>query len=285
MGLIVNGEKIEDSVIRHEFERLKPDYEMVFKDQSPEQQKAQLLEWSKENVIERLLISQHARKHASAIPQAEVESALAKIKEQCQKHGQPLKELSSKDEKEIKKDIEMQMKIEQVMQDVCKDIPEPSEKDVLEYYDKNKEQFKTAGQVRVAHVIKHINWQADEKTAYNAIKKAEDELKNGTAFELLVDKYTDCPDNGGDLGYITKGQMVEEFEDVVFKLGTGQVSDVFRTRFGFHIAKVYDKRPAVVPDIEEVKNPIANMLMEKARDKAVEEFVDRLRSKAKVQEI
>ena len=283
MSIIINGEKIEDSVIRHEFERLRPDYEKAFSDQSPDKQKKQLLEWSKENVIEKLLVRQYAKKHGSAIAQADVESALVQIKEQYQGRGQSAEELSDEDEKKIKADIELQMKIEQVMQDVCKDIPEPSQGDVQAYYDENKEQFKAVEQVRVAHIVKHINWQTDEAAAHNAIKKACDELQTDVAFELLVDKYSDCTDNGGDLGYITKGQMVEEFEDVVFNLGPGQVSEVFRTRFGFHIAKVYDKKPTVFPGIEEAKEPIANMLMAKAKDKAFEEFVDRLRSNAEIQ--
>jgi len=172
-----------------------------------------------------------------------------------------------------------------MLQDVCKDIPGPSEKAVLEFYNENKEQFKSAEQVRVGHIVKHINWQTDEATAHNIIRKAQDELKNGAVFETLVAKYSDCPDNGGDLGYITKGQMVEEFEDVVFNLGVNQVSNVFRTRFGFHIARLYDRKPAVIPALKEVKEHVVSELKEQMRNKAIDEFVDRLKSKAKIEEI
>ena len=82
MTLFVNGEKIEESEIKREFERLKPHYEQTFKDQNPEQQESQLLDWSKENVIEMVLIRQEAKKNADPIPEAELESVLAKIKEQ-----------------------------------------------------------------------------------------------------------------------------------------------------------------------------------------------------------
>jgi len=79
--------------------------------------------------------------------------------------------------------------------------------------------------------------------------------------------------------------MVEEFEDVVLKLGPGEVSDVFRTRFGFHIAKLYDRKPAVLLSTEEVKGRIAEELKEQVRRKAVDEFVDTLKDKAKIEEI
>jgi len=61
MAIIVNGEKIEDSAIQQEVERLRPDYERVFSDQDPKEREAQLADWSRENVIERVLINQEAK--------------------------------------------------------------------------------------------------------------------------------------------------------------------------------------------------------------------------------
>ena len=285
MTLIVNGEKIEDSLIQQEVERLRPHYEQVFRDQDPKEQRAQLFDWSRENVIERVLVNQEAKNIDAGIPQARIESALEQVKKQYQNQGQSPQQLSAEDEEKIKEDIKSQMRVEWMLQDVCKDIPGPSEKAVLEFYNENKEQFKSAEQVRVAHIVKHINWQTDEATAHNIIRKAQDALKNGAVFETLVAKYSDCPENGGDLGYITRGQMVEEFEDVVFNLGVNEASDVFRTRFGFHIAKLYDRKPAVIPAIKEVKKQVVSELKGQMRSKAIDEFVDRLKSKAKIEEI
>jgi len=285
MTLIVNGEKIEDSLIQQEVERLRPHYEQVFREQKPQEQKAQLFDWSRENVIERVLINQEVKNIDAGIPQARIESALEQVKKQYQSQGQPPQQLSAEEQEKIKQGIELQMRVEWMLQDVCKDIHGPSEKAVLEFYNENKEQFKSAEQVRVAHIVKHINWQTDEATAHNIIRKTQDELKKGAVFETLVAKYSDCPDNGGDLGYITKGQMVEEFEDVVFNLGDGEVSDVFRTRFGFHIAKVYNRKPAVVPELEEVKSGIVDALEKQMRGEAIDEFIDGLKNKAKIEEI
>jgi len=285
MTLIVNGEKIEDSLIQQEVERLRPHYEKVFRDQDPQEQKAQLFDWSRENVIEKVLINQEAKKCNCRITNDEVESALAEMKERYKSRGQLSGELGVEDEKKIREDVRLQMRVERMLHDVCKDIPTPLQEAVLEYYEENKERFKSSEQVKVVHIVKHINWQADEAAAHNIISKAHDELKNGAVFETLVAKYSDCPENGGDLGYITRGQMVEEFEDVVFNLGVNEVSDVFRTRFGYHIAKLYDRKPAVIPALKEVKNQVVSELKEQMRSKAIDEFVDRLKSKAKIEEI
>ena len=99
-----------------------------------------------------------------------------------------------------------------------------------------------------------------------------------------MSKYSDCADSGGDLGYVTRGQLVEEFEDVVFNLNIGQVSDIFRTRFGFHIAKLYDRRPPAIPPLKEVKDQIVEQVVEQKREQALGEYLDALRSKATVEE-
>jgi parvulin-like peptidyl-prolyl isomerase len=82
-----------------------------------------------------------------------------------------------------------------------------------------------------------------------------------------------------------RGQMVEEFEDVIFNLGVGQVSDIFRTRFGFHIAKVYAREPAAVAALEDVKGRITELLSEQIRSEAIDNFIDGLRNEAKIEEV
>lgn len=284
MTLIVNGQKIEEETIQQEFERLKPHYEQAFKDQSPKEQKAQLLDWAKENVIEMVLIRQEANTKGAPIPKEELDSIFAKMKEQYADAEQFYKDFETEDDAKIKETIEMQIKVERKLEDIAKDLPQPSKEDIDKFYDQNKDQLQSPEQIRISHIVKHINWQTDETTAENITKKALDELKKGAVFETLVEKYSDCPENGGDLGYITRGQMVEEFEDVAFNLGAGQASDVFRTRFGFHIAKLYDRKPSALPELKEVKDQIVNALKEQAKSKAIDEFIDKLKSKAKIEE-
>lgn len=284
MTLIVNGQKIEEAEIKSEFERLKPHYEQAFKDQNAQEQKAQLLDWSKENVIEMVLIRQEAKTNGAPISKDDLDSVFTKTKEQYADTEQFYKDFETDDEAKIKETIRMQIQVERKLEDICKDLPGPSKEDIDKFYDQNKEQFKSPEQIKVSHIIKHINWQADEAAAENVIKKALEELKKGEVFETLAQKYSDCPENGGDLGYITRGKMVEEFEDVVFNLAVGQASGVFRTRFGFHIAKLYDRKPPALTELKEVKDQIVNTLQEQAKSKTIDDFIDKLKSKAKIEE-
>jgi parvulin-like peptidyl-prolyl isomerase len=285
MALIVNGEKIENSAIQQEVERLRPDYERVFADQDVEEREAQLLDWSRENVIEKILINQDAENNGDKIPPDQVQAALERLKEQYDDPEKLYKDFNAENDEQIKKDIEKQMRVEQRISRLCKNMPKPSQAAIRKYYEENQEHFKSGERARVAHIVKYVNWQTDEQTAYEAISQAYEELKSGVAFETVVDKHTDCADSGGDLGFVMRGQMVEEFEDVIFNLGVGQVSDIFRTRFGFHIAKVYAREPAVVAALEDVKGRITELLSEQIRSEAIDNFIDGLRNEAKIEEV
>jgi len=284
MTLIVNGEKIAETDVQQETERLRPRYEEVFADRDPKEREAQLLEWSRENVIERVLLRQEAKKNGADIPSDEVEAALAKLKEQYTEPEALYQALGLDSDEKIRETIEFQMKTERKINEIYDSAPSPSEEAARRYYEENKGQFKSDEQVRVAHIVKYVNWQTDEATAIKMITQAHDEVKNGAPFEAVVEKYTDCGDSGGDIGYVMRGQMVEEFEDVVFNLNPGQVSDVFRTRFGFHLAKVYDRRPPTIPEFGAVKKRVTDELKEQMKEQALGDYLDKLRSVATIEE-
>jgi len=284
MAIVVNGERIEDRDIQQEVQRLRPSYEQAFTEMDPAKREAQLCEWSKENIIERTLLRQEAKSSGSAVPAADVEAAFARLKEQYEKPEDLYKEFEADSDDKIRAMIELQMKVEHKIREVYATAPEPSESEIRDYYEQNKEQFQSGEQIRIAHVVKYVNWQTDETTAMETVTRAREEIERGATFEAVVEKYTDCADSGGDLGYVMHGQMVEEFEDVVFNLSPGQVSDVFRTRFGYHIAKVYDRKPPTVPDLKDIKKQITEAVREQKREQALGEYLDQLRSKAVVEE-
>ncbi|HPS55130.1 MAG TPA: peptidylprolyl isomerase [Sedimentisphaerales bacterium] len=280
MTLTVNGESIDESLVTKEYQRLKPHYDNVFKNQTPEEQEEQLYDWSRENVIEMVLLRQYAVKNTPAIPRGAIDLAFKEILAQYQ--GQ-VPEFTDEDEKQIRFNIELQMKIERLLQQIASELPKPSDKDIAEYYRDNKERLITPESVRVSHIIKRIGYKVDEATALSVMQQAQQQLNDGMIFSSVVAQYSDSPDNDGDLGYIARGQAVEEFEDVIFKLGPGQTSPVFKTRFGFHIAKVYEKRPAALPELDTIKEQIAQCVTEQFRKDKIDAFVDDLKEKAVIE--
>jgi parvulin-like peptidyl-prolyl isomerase len=285
MSLIINGEKVEDSVIRKEVERLRPDYEKAFVDMEPKERETQLLDWSKENVIERTLLKQEIKNTDSAIPKDHIETILARLKKEYENPQELYEDFDAEDDGKLKEVIELMLKTEQRFSELYKDLPQPTQAEIEKFYEENKEQFRSSDGVRAAHIVKYVNWRNDEAAAHNAIRQALDEIEKGTPFEVVIDKYTDDPNSGNISYYFTKGEDVEEFEDVIFNLGVGKVSDIFRTRYGFHIAKVYERKPGTIASLKEVKKQIVEKLTDELRQMAVNEFIDQLKNKAKIEEI
>lgn len=286
MALKVNGEEIQETWIQEEADRLRPHYQSVFSDQTPEEQEAQLLQWSKENVIERVLLQQHAKNDARPVAAELIDKAYAELVEQEGGEDTFLKNanLTRDDVPQIKADLELQIRLDRLMSDLTGKVEPPSEDEARKYYQQNKSEFITSEHVHAAHIVVDVDENTSEKEAHEKILAAQKELQDGKNFEELANTYSSCPGDGVDLGFFPRGQMVQSFEDVVFAMKPGEISDVIRTEFGYHIAKVYEKRPPRAVLFDRVKEQILQHLYDEKRNKAVEDFVDQLREQAVIEE-
>ncbi len=286
MALYVNGEKIADKEIETEMEKLRPDYERVFVEQSAAEQEKQLRDWSRENVIEAVLMRQAARNDAEPVPTEFVEQAFQALVDEQGGMDKLFENLgtSFESEEQLKKDIEQRLRLERLIAKVNDEAGEPSEKEILHYYESHVNKFTFPETVRASHIVKHITPDVEPEQAKQELDKVLIELKNGADFAELAQKHSDCPDRGGDLGFFARGQMVERFEEVVFDMQIGDISDVFETEFGFHIAAVTDKKPSVPCPLEEVRDVVVRELKQEMQQKAIEKFVDAEKEKALIEE-
>jgi peptidyl-prolyl cis-trans isomerase D len=140
--------------------------------------------------------------------------------------------------------------------------------DVQRYYNDNIAQYQTPEQIRASHIL--LNTAGKDEAAVQ--KQAEDLLKQvraGADFAALAMKFSEDEGskvNGGDLDYFSRGRMVPEFETAAFGLQPGQVSDVVKSQFGFHIIKVVDKKAGVTRTFDEVRPQIEQQLKAQRTD-------------------
>jgi peptidyl-prolyl cis-trans isomerase D len=157
-------------------------------------------------------------------------------------------------------------------------IPEDTLK---QQYQANIQQYEVPTQVHVQHILFKTVGQTDAEVEETR-KKAEDvlkQLKKGAKFDELAKKYSEDPgskDKGGDLSWIRQGQTVPEFEKAAFSLAPGQISDLVKTQYGFHIIKVLEKQTAHTKPFEEVKDSIRTPLLLSAADKQASDTADQL---------
>ncbi len=286
MTLYVNGEKVESETIEQEINRLRPEYEQMFADMDAQKREDQLTQWSKENVIERVIIRQEAEK----IEDDFSDQMHKQYDEIMSKNGGEEKFYSARGldisvKPDLEKDLELQLKVKHLIDKITGKAAGPTSKEIQQFYNENKERFTIPQMVRAVHIVKNIAPDQENPDIFAQIQQAADELAAGAKIEDVVAKYSDCPSNGGDLGYFARGKMVPDFEDAVFDIGIGEVTPIFRTEFGYHIAKVIDKKPPRECGLDEVNEYIVKQLSEKAKEKAVEKFLDEKMSKAVIKEV
>jgi len=154
--------------------------------------------------------------------------------------------------------------------------------DVLkQQYQANIQQYQVPNRVHVEHILFMTVGKTDAEVE-EIKKKAEDvlkQVKKGEKFEDLAKKYSEDPgskDKGGDLSWITQGQTVPEFEKTAFSLSPGQVSDLVKTQYGFHIIKVLEKETAHTKPFEEVKDSLRANFLPTQADKEASAIADQL---------
>jgi peptidyl-prolyl cis-trans isomerase C len=154
-------------------------------------------------------------------------------------------------------------------------------------YEDATKQMSGQEEVRARHILFRVtdpSNQALSKAAEDKVKATIERLKKGEDFATLAQTLTEDPSgkqNGGDLGFFTRDQMVPEFSEVAFRLEKGQVSDPIKTQFGWHVLKVEDKRQRAAPPFEQVREEIEQF----ATRKAQVDLVTKLRADAKIERL
>jgi peptidyl-prolyl cis-trans isomerase C len=159
---------------------------------------------------------------------------------------------------------------------------------VKAYYDANLESFKQPEQVKARHILVKLEEQAEESKKTEAREKIEmvqGKLKKGEDFSTLAKEYSEGPSSskGGDLGYFSRGQMVKPFEDAAFAMQPGEVSEIVKTRFGYHLIEVTDKKPETTVAYDEIKDRLGQYLKQQKLQKEMALYVETLKSKARVE--
>jgi peptidyl-prolyl cis-trans isomerase D len=143
--------------------------------------------------------------------------------------------------------------------------------DVQRYYNDNLQQYQTPEQVRASHILLNTGGK-DEAAVRTQAESILAQAKAGADFAELAKKFSEDEGskvNGGDLNYFGRGRMVPEFETVAFSLPAGQISDLVKTQYGFHIIKVVDKRPATTQTLDEVRPQIQQQLSAQIADQQI----------------
>ncbi|MCG8687046.1 MAG: peptidylprolyl isomerase, partial [Desulfobacterales bacterium] len=238
-------------------------------------------EWACENLIEQVLFRQVAENSPDPIDNEKVNEVFENMCSQSDSKEEFLQKAEATED-QLRQQIISGLKVERLRDQILASSQVPTDEELKVYYDKNTEQFLQPELVHAAHIVLHSDPGVSPESLKDKIDELHRQLQEGTSFETIASQYSSCPDSGGDLGWFPRGQMVQSFEEIVFGLEPGVISEPFETEFGWHIAKVIDKSPEQVISFENAREHIVEQLEEDLQQKALDNFIDAEKEKADI---
>jgi len=276
----VNGEEISLAELNTQVEQLKKQYPTMFEGSDGEGRLLDFKQRLLDNLINAKLVEAAAKEKGVSVTDADVEAQIKQLKAGFQDTAQFEQALKSAgmDEEGLKKQVREQLVTQNLIEKISANAKEPTAAEVKAYYDANKAQFEQKASTRASHIL----FKADDKAT---AEKVLAELKAGGDFAALAKKYSQDPGsaaNGGDLGWPTT-PYVAEFEAALAKLKPGQMSQLVKTTYGWHIIKATETRKASTQSLEDAKDQIVQILQQQEKADAYQKFVDGLRKKADIE--
>ena len=243
-----------------------------------------------DELISTELLFQESRRKGIIVPDAEVDDKYNALIEAIPR-DLDLERISDEmglSEADIKNEFRRAMSVQRLM-DMDKNFDNQVSDDAIRaYYDANPGKFTITGPTKVSHILIKVDHNSKPEKKAMARRESEsilEKIKAGEDFSELAKAYSHCPSkiNGGDIGYIKKGQTVKPFEDAAFSLKQGQVSDIVETRFGYHILKIMDKKPETRLEFDEVKTQVSKFLNDEKTTRYQNNYVNKLKQAAVIE--
>lgn len=256
----INGEVVYASDLAREVAAIGRQYGI---DLNSDQGRAQRNEISRivlDQLIEQRIILQEARRRAALGTDAQVDEALAEIQANFPSESEFQFALDQRGLtlNDLRDRLRTNITVQNLQGKVSKATV--SEEEIQKFYQGNRKDFDQPEQVRVRHILVETEAEARFVLA---------RLNRGEKFEDLAKQLSKDPgsrEQSGDLGFIGRGQLVPEFERVAFTLQPGQVSDVVKTQFGYHIIQMVERKTAQPSKLEQVREQIRRQLLSKKQE-------------------
>lgn len=291
MSIRVNGERIPEQAVLTELKRLIDFYSQHLPKDELGRQMDTLVKRAREHAIgTRLLLDEVKRRHVQ-VPEAEVDASVAAMARKAGGDAALDAMLARQhlSREQLRASIRAGKQLDQLIARVTSAEPEPSEADLQAHYEKHADRYATPDQVQVRHILLKPagSGEADRAAVRSRLQALKRQLEEGEDFGELAAAFSECPSGkeaGGSLGWVGRGTTVPEFDELVFDMEVGAISDVLETGLGFHLVEKLDEQEGEPVPFEEVKERIRDLLRHERRGHALTRFVDRLREAAVIEE-
>lgn len=241
-----------------------------------------------ERLIEEKLIDQEAKRSGIKAAAKEIDGAIEEIKRRNSVTQEDMERALAKEGltlEAFKKDIEKKIIRTKVVQWAVKVEPNMGEKELRDFYLKNSDRYRTEESYRPGHILFKVPKEAAPEEVREIRAKCQKvlgKIKAGEDFGELAILYSEdiSSKDRGDLGVFKKGELLPAFEKEALRLNIGEVSNIVRTDFGFHIIRLLDRKGADPLPYEDIKEKVRQDYLEREFEKGLKQFLTTLRGKS-----
>jgi len=223
---------------------------------SPQERKSAL-----NRLIDRYLLLHQAMTTGLSVSDSEFDDALFESLEEMDTAPRDMEQTRNLD---LEEQTRRRVIIRKYVHNYCFKSIEISEQQLLNFYEDQKEVFVIPETVHAAHILVCGSGPDSARKA----SRIRSEISTQEDFRRVCGTSSDCPSSPrcGDLGWFPRGRMISELEEVAFALRPGQISEAFKSRFGWHILLLIDRKPAQIASFEDVKDSLKARLVHLKRE-------------------
>jgi parvulin-like peptidyl-prolyl isomerase len=287
------GAEVVDRILAHVNSRIitqsafEARYEQVIHEQGPPPDAARAEEIRKtlfNTLIDEALIEDRARDLDLITNDKEIEDQIRRLKEEnkvtTDAEFEKALEASGLTIEKLRDQLRNAGTVQRVIGREVQSKVDTSDDALRAVYEREKEKYRIPEKAHLAEIL--ISRGDDAAAGLQRVSAAVDALRSGTKFEDVVLKYSDgaTKNRGGDLGWVSRGELLPEIDAVVFALSVNAVSEPIATKFGWHLVKVLEKSPVAYRPFSEVRAEILKHEQETQFQKRLAEYVEKLKRDA-----
>ena len=296
MTLIINGEEIEAGLVEQEFAGIKASYEQISPYNCCCDRDDEFRGYARQNIIARVLLTQEALRRYPTPTEQELDQALARV---VAEHGGEEAFYAAigatpQNLPQIRQELAVNTRVQKLIDEACAEDGPLTDQELRDYYQQHLDRYMTVERVRASHILKSPPRGEDREPTYRLMRDLRRQLLEGANFRSLAQEHSDkvkeldemTPEqretvgDGIDLGFFRRGELMDEFETVAFSLGIGEISPVFATAFGYHLAIVTEREDSRPIPFDEVRDTVHQQCIQAHREKRVQKLVEQLKAKA-----
>jgi parvulin-like peptidyl-prolyl isomerase len=290
MAITINGQQLPEEAIEFEFRRLLQFYAQHMPAEELKKQTDVLRERAVQQAIGAKLLIDEAQRLDIKVPVERVDQRIDGMIEQVGGKEALDHRLAEQKmtEEDLRNNIEQGCKVDLLVEKLCEDADEPTEKDMMEHFEANKEQYVQPERASAQHILikPATDSDADRVVAESKIEELRAQIEGGANFADLAEAHSECPSGkqgGGSLGWFGRGMMVPEFDNAVFSMEVGELSEVIETQFGFHIIYKTGADEGGEASFPEAEPKIRDFMRHARRGEIISAHVSELREKAVIE--